>query len=240
MLSSGCFKSLLNVKITKNINFNILYNTLNKKIKLHHNLNKSNNSLFAIPANQEFVYVHRLTPESININKLLLSNQEFSKPAPPGLKNQQQQQLNYAAQTFTPFQAVVTVSKTTANDLDAILFREFVFEHVNTALNDGFNDNIGRTNVTPVFELPTSDTWYKTYEALVDFFLGNVPKSSKIATFYSQLKSQIDLDVQFSENRCKKLLQPALGLYQENLPAHYNKLQHQQRVYFFTNLITRF
>lgn len=117
-----------------------------------------------------------------------------------------------------------------ATEIDAKLFREFVFGHIRTALSDGFNDNIGRTNVAPVFELPTCDVWYKLYDALVDFFLTDTPKSSKIAAYYSQLKSQIDLDVQFSENRCKKLIPSALGLYQENLPAYYNKHQHQQRV----------
>ena len=114
--------------------------------------------------------------------------------------------------------------------MDAKLFREFVFSHIRTALNDGFNDNIGRTNVAPVFELPTPETWYRVYQSLGEFFLAEPVKNAKLASYYSQLKSQIDLDVQFSENRCKKLLQPALGLYQDNLPSHYNKLQHQQRV----------
>ena len=116
-------------------------------------------------------------------------------------------------------------------DTDAKLFREFVFKHIKIALEDGFNDNFGRTNsIQPVFELTTAETWYNIYESLRDFFLTDTPKSSKLAAYYSQLKSQIDLDVQFSENRCKKLLHPALSLYQESLPAHYNKHQHQQRV----------
>lgn len=171
-----------------------------------------------MPANQEFVYVHRLVPEEINISKLLISNSEFNKPIS---SQQQQKHLNM----------LTTPSATPSADLDTKLFRKFVFEHIRTALSDGFNDNIGRTNVPPVFELATADTWYKVYEALADYFLGDAaPKNSKLASYYVQLKSQIDLDTQFSENRCKKLLQPALGLYQENLPSHYNKIQHQQRV----------
>jgi len=193
----------------------------------------SNNSIFAIPPNQEFVYIHRAIPEATNINKLLMSNPEFNRPANLIGSNQFQRSSMYSTTTSSlpaHQQSGATVTVTNSADLDAKLFREFVFEHVRTALGDGFNDNIGRTNVMPVFELPTTDTWYTIYNALVEFFLADVPKNSKIAAYYSQLKSQIDLDVQFSENRCKKLLQPALGLYQENLPAHYNKHQHQQRV----------
>ena len=86
---------------------------------------------------------------------------------------------------------------------DTNLFRKFVFEHINTALNEGFNDNIGRTNVHPVFELPKASTWNRLFDSLVDFFL-NKNKSPKIQLQYSQLKAHIDIESQFSENRCKK------------------------------------
>jgi protein SMG8 len=118
---------------------------------------------------------------------------------------------------------------------DAKLFRKFVLQHVSTALNDGFNDNIGRTNnVMPLFELPTHATFVKIYMALVDLFFKSAAPvargSSKINTIFNQLKSHVDIDAQFSENRCKKVLPTALSVYQENLPVHYTKLQHQQRV----------
>ena len=111
--------------------------------------------------------------------------------------------------------------------IDEILFRNFIFEHTKKALNEGFNDNIGRTNVTPVFELPKASVWFKLYDALVDFFLKN-PKSHKVLNQYSQLKAQIDIDGNFSENICKKNLPSAISLYKENLPAYYTKAQHQQ------------
>lgn len=194
-------------------------------------LKRSNNSIFAIPANQEFVYVHRSTPEPNNIVKLLMSNRPTNAGGGSTIV-QQQQRTPYAQQQQQQQQSQKTQSSV---ELDAKLFREFVLEHVRTALDGGgFNDNIGRTNIAPVFELAGADTWYAVYAALVEFFLTprhrHSSSSSKIAAYYAQLKSQINLDAQFSENRCKKLLQPALALYQENLPAYYNKLQHQQRV----------
>lgn len=174
-----------------------IYNSLRKSYVI---TNISNNSLFSIPANQEFVYIHRYNHEKLDATRFLLSN----------LQNE-------------------GFMDTNMEKIDATEFRNFIFEHVNTALSDGFNDNIGRTNVTPVFELPTSSQWYKIYDALIDFFLAE-PKSQKIQTFYSQLKDQIDIDVQFSEKRCKKVLPNAINLYQENLPAHYTKTQHDQKL----------
>ena len=111
--------------------------------------------------------------------------------------------------------------------IDEMLFRNFVFEHTKKALNEGFNDNIGRTNVSPVFELPKASVWFKLFDALVDFFLKN-PKSNKVLNQYSQLKAQVDIDGNFSENICKKNLPSAISLYKENLPTYYTSAQHQQ------------
>lgn len=108
-------------------------------------------------------------------------------------------------------------------------FRKFIFQHIKTALTIGFNDNIGRTNIPPIFELSTATTWYKIFDSLRELFLGE-PKTPKIVSIYAQLKDQIDIDVQFSEKRCKKVLPQAINLYQENLPAHYSKVQHEQKL----------
>lgn len=195
-----------------------IYNSLRKSYVI---TNISNNSLFAVPANQEFVYIHRLINETSSANRFLLTNMRLEA------------QNKMTQSTLTNLSQNSTFS-TNDKESDAVHFRKFVFEHINTALTDGFNDNIGRTNVSPVFELPTVNSWYKIYDALKEFFLSE-PKSNKIQLFYSQLKNNIDIDVQFSENRCKKVLPTALNLYQENLPAHYTKKQHLQRVKHFFN-----
>lgn len=194
-----------------------IYNSLRKSYVI---TNISNNSLFAIPANQEFVYIHRSSGDTADSNRFLLSlmAKEISRPF--------DQQLASGSSSQT---SIFSNNNSTNEDQDATLFRKFVFQHVQTALNDGFNDNIGRTNVNPVFELPTSNSWHKIYDSFFEFFLKE-PKSSKIQSYYAQLKSHIDIDVQFSENRCRKVLPTALNAYQENLPGHYTKKQHQQRL----------
>ncbi|CAF0716244.1 unnamed protein product [Brachionus calyciflorus] len=200
----NCSQNILNLSDSKQILEKLqhsledqIYNSLRKSYVI---TNISNNSLFSIPANQEFVYIHRYSHEKLSSNRFLLSGPQKDLQRDANLEK-----------------------------LDNIEFKNFIFEHINTALTDGFNDNIGRTHVAPVFELPTVNTWYKIYDALLDFFL-NEPKTTKIQTFYSQLKDQIDIDVQFSEKRCKKVLPNAINLYQENLPAHYSKTQHEQKL----------
>ena len=210
-----------------------IYNSLRKSYVI---TNISNNSLFSIPANQEFAYIHRLSVQnSVDTNRFLLSNlfmecsraKEVAANSTNFLSHLRQQ---HHQQSSTMNQQNYLSNQIINNEgLDAKLFRKFVFEHVKTALNEGFNDNIGRTNVQPVFELPTVNCFEKLFDALCDFFL-NEPKSSKIKQQYAQIKSHVDTESQFSENRCKKVLPTALSLYQENLPGHFTKSQHQQRV----------
>jgi protein SMG8 len=199
--------------------------------------NISNNSLFAIPANQEFVYVHRFAHDPTNFSQILQSN--FNLSSKSTANSFLQKQLNSTALSVNPFETEASVAYSSSESAPSLLddnklFRKFVSEHVNTALTEGFNDNIGRTNVAPLFELSTFSAWKKIHAALVDLFFNytatSQTKSSKIQSYFSQLKSQIDIDAQFSENRCKKVLPSALSLYQENLPGHYTQLQHQQRV----------
>jgi protein SMG8 len=179
-----------------------IYNSLRKSYVI---TNISNNSLFAIPPNQEFAYIHRLTTKHIDNNKFLLTNISKDK--------------------FNLKETSIDII-----DLDADLFRKFLFSHTQIAINEGFNDNIGRQNVQPVFELPRASQWYKIFDALVDLILKDPPKTTKIQSHFTQIKTHLDIDAQFSENRCKKILPSALNLYEENLPNFYTKAQHNQRV----------
>ncbi|RNA03061.1 SMG8 [Brachionus plicatilis] len=173
-----------------------IYNSLRKSYVI---TNISNNSLFSIPVNQEFVYIHRHNHQITNASRFLLSS--FN---------------NHSVETTSP-------------SVDLEQFRKFIFQHVQTALSVGFNDNIGRTNIPPIFELTTPTIWNKIYQSLFEFFLCE-PKTQKVMSIYAQLKDQIDIDVQFSERRCKKVLPQAINLYQESLPAHYSKDQHEQKL----------
>ena len=46
------------------------------------------------------------------------------------------------------------------------------------------------------------------------------------------LRSLLDVEGQFSEARCSKVLPLALAAYQENLPSHYSSQYHENKVHF--------
>ncbi|CAG2218840.1 SMG8 [Mytilus edulis] len=153
--------------------------------------NISNNSLFAVPANQEFVYIHT-------------KKEEISDPVSFYL---QQLRMNNSIES----------PRSRGNST----FKEFLFQHVELALGRGFDDNVGRNPVTPVFEVPTCE------ERI----------NAKAQAHFNTLKSLLETDIRFSENRCNKVLPVAEAAYQEGLPTHYvtnfhlNKLQQAHRVF---------
>ena len=213
----------------------------------------SNHSLFAIPANQEFVYIHRIQTSQVNNNKFLLANLykeslRSSKPignltasaALPSSASLFSSSSPMTASTSATGGATTTAAERIlrSEELDASLFRKFVGEHTKKALSEGFNDNIGRTNnVQAIFELPRASVWHKLFAALADFMLREPARSAKMRSHFAQLKSHVDIDAQFSQNRCKKIQPLAISIYQENLPTHYNKAQHEQRVSLFRTIL---
>lgn len=50
---------------------------------------------------------------------------------------------------------------------------------------------------------------------------------------FQLLRSILDVEGQFSEARCLKVLPLALAAYQENLPSHYSSQYHESKVNFY-------
>nr|CAG4642374.1 EOG090X02WG [Evadne anonyx] len=151
--------------------------------------NVSTNSLFAVPANQEFVYFQ--TEQKDMLTFLLdLLNESFDV----GVDNSD--------------------------------FREFLHQHVNLALTKGFSDNVGRHVGPSMFVLPPASVWFDASFKLYDYFTSNQTEDSKGS---KQLRSLLDVEGQFSEARCSKVLPLALAAYQENLPSHYSSQNHENK-----------
>jgi len=55
---------------------------------------------------------------------------------------------------------------------------------------------------------------------------------------FSMLRSLLDVEGQFSEARCSKVLPLALAKYQENLPSHYNSKYHENKKALVMALLT--
>lgn len=112
-------------------------------------------------------------------------------------------------------------------------FFNFLWTHINTALTKGFDDNVGRHNVTPIFELPKLATFARVLACLKEFLfkqLLNESTNSSLKLIASKLSLSLDGDTMFSESRCNKTLPVAFSIYREKLPTNYTQEIHEQRL----------
>lgn len=109
-------------------------------------------------------------------------------------------------------------------------FHSFLWTHVNTALTRGFDDNVGRHNVLPVFELPTIKDFFDVLMMMKNFFFGNSHEDGEKKSIFNHLHNCLDVDNKFSEQRCAKALPIAMGVYQEGLPSHYTIDYHENKL----------
>ncbi|CAN7946565.1 unnamed protein product, partial [Ixodes pacificus] len=197
----------------------------------------SGNSLFAVPANQEFVYVR--TTSSIRedtVDFFLQKLRTFCSPdyyeSLSGLWTQHCLivcrriiAVDVAEQmSISPSKSTELAQSETPSHEHT--FSSFLWQHIELALSKGFDDNVGRHPIPADFELPTVSVWFKVAAKLRDLILFNDSKSSVA----SSLKAALDVDIRFSEGRCGKVLPVASASYQENLPSHYTADYHQRKV----------
>ncbi|XP_052717339.1 nonsense-mediated mRNA decay factor SMG8-like isoform X1 [Crassostrea angulata] len=205
--------------------------------------NISNNSLFAVPANQEFVYIHTERSEVVDpvayyleqlrqnstIVKDSVNVRETDSPRSRSYQsNRKVNQGNGPSESRS--------SSTTARSKGGNSFKEFLWQHIEMALGRGFDDNVGRNPVPSLFENVSAQTWFVVASKLYQFYFGDVI-DGKAQAHLNTLKSLLETDIRFSENRCNKVLPLAEAAYQENLPTHYvtnfhlSKLAQAQRVF---------
>ncbi|XP_025415262.1 protein SMG8 [Sipha flava] len=182
--------------------------------------NISINSMFAIPANQEYVFMDD-SPDQI------LDWDEF---------------LTNSLITMCNSSSVVIKDSFNDCEVEDILendflnkshnIKKFLFDHIEVAFKKGFDDNIGRHAITIAnyFEAPDIGTWCQVANEMYNLFIiaKDLDEESKIAM--EALRSFLDIDTNFSERRCRKVQPIAMATYQENLPSHYNRNYHDTRV----------
>ncbi|KAH8039285.1 hypothetical protein HPB51_005531 [Rhipicephalus microplus] len=177
--------------------------------------NISGNSLFAVPANQEFVYVRTVTSVREDMVDFFLQKlKDFCSP-------------DYDDALSEDFLSLSLGSADEASSQEHS-FPAFLWQHIEMALSKGFDDNVGRHPVPADFELPTVSAWFKVATKLRDFFLS--PTSMAGSSMVSSLKASLDIDVRFSEGRCGKVLPLATSAYQEGLPTHYTAEYHERKL----------
>ncbi|XP_060084858.1 nonsense-mediated mRNA decay factor SMG8-like [Ylistrum balloti] len=198
--------------------------------------NISNNSLFAVPANQEFVFLHGHQPEVTDPVQQYLHQLRNNSTLNKDSDSPRSYQANRRS-AQSGLHDMTRSSSRTQRSGSSSNFKEFLSQHIETALGRGFDDNVGRNPVPPIFDVPTCQTWFNVSSKLYNFFFGDTVSGKAQATF-NTLKSLLETDIRFSENRCNKVLPLAEAAYQEGLPTHYitnfhlTKLAQAHRVFY--------
>lgn len=101
-------------------------------------------------------------------------------------------------------------------------FKKFLQVHIQQARDKGFDDTVttGRNHhlQTSYFELPVLKHWIEATKLVYNVAI----ETNKIVSLCT--------DTRFSEQRCLKVLPLALARYQEGLPSHYGKAEHEARL----------
>lgn len=178
--------------------------------------NNSSNSLFAIPANLEFVFVQtKPNPSADRVTHLAKSLIEFCKTPGP--------------ETASGMDNINEHSPDPSSVQDHS-FKAFLQKHIDQAFTKGFDDNVGRHTSPGYFEAPTSNLWYEVANQLYKFCLAKKEEKDSNSKMLENLHSLLDVDVKFSEGRCGKVLPLALATYQESLPLHYTRDYHETKL----------
>ncbi|XP_064642230.1 nonsense-mediated mRNA decay factor SMG8-like isoform X2 [Lineus longissimus] len=192
--------------------------------------NISNNSLFAVPANEEFVYIHSSKPEiddhvNFYLNHLRNMCQSSKETEGPRIHSYQTTRRSLQGSLSIDSNRSTSSMKPSAEHG----LKDFLWHHIDLAMTKGFDDNVGRNPVSALFELPTAETWFLISNKLHQFFLSDLKEGQARASF-NTLKSLLEIDTRFSESRCHKVLSPAEGAYQEGLPQYYPQSYHLNKL----------
>lgn len=195
--------------------------------------NICSNALFAVCNQTDFVHI------STKQSSIRDSNEFFDEL------------LHYYCNSKSDNQKPIGLSTNICNELLSLdeteekerTFFDFLWNHINTALTKGFDDNVGRHNVTPIFELPKLITFSKVLMCLKDFFFKQLvnENNSSLKSIANKLLLSLDTDNIFTETRCSKILPVAFSFYREKLPPNYTQEIHEQKLnqtlQFFTSQV---
>ncbi|KAH0955896.1 hypothetical protein HN011_006917 [Eciton burchellii] len=176
--------------------------------------NISSNSLFAIPANQEFVYVYTGSTESKDMLGYMTRHLMLSCKVSSGGTTSR----SLASSDSNDILADTGIEN------ESRTFRLFLQQHIDLAFARGFDDNVSRHSTPAHFEIPTLNIFCQVANKVFDYFIHNTDKELQA------LHNLLDTDVKFSKSRCSKVLPRALQAYQENLPQHYTRAYHESKL----------
>merc|ERR1719422_2626785 len=185
--------------------------------------NVAANSLFAVPSNQEFVYVETGSMGTAMDTQATIINNCFSLMG--------SQDISDIATEPGPFYTQFL----TEENREKRCFSNFLREHINVGFERGFSDNIskhtGHSNGNQ-FEVPTLGAWVEVADKLFDLFTEELTSEEghKHSEAMMTLRDDMETEIMFSELRCKKILPTAISAYTDGLPPHYTAEYHNAKL----------
>ncbi|BFZ23591.1 hypothetical protein BsWGS_26630 [Bradybaena similaris] len=217
--------------------------------------NISNNSLFSLPNNQQFVYLLAKRAEVSDPVDFLMSlmrqtcfpqtEESVAVSQKPKLYSANRRKVNPPVPEVLPLSATSVLSSaplsSSSSSSSALPCRqeqsvkEFLWQNIEMVFAMTINDNVGWHGTEPIFELPNLSTFLQAANSLYNFFF--LENADVPAQLFSAVKNQLDISMRFSESRCGKVLPLAENAYQQDLPPfyvtsfHLSRLAKAQRVF---------
>jgi len=185
--------------------------------------NVAANSLFALPVNQEFVYVETGEGGSMMDPTTSILNTLYSV-----LNGETEPNFTFSG----PFYQQLINDEMRPRRC----FSKFLDKHINQAFEKGFHDNVTKFGPpgggSSLWEIPPLQNWIQFSESMFSFFTETLTSAEGHDNSHAMCDLRDDLEIEtiFSELRCKKILPVALGVYEDNLPLHYNEEYHNAKI----------
>jgi len=185
--------------------------------------NVAANSLFAVPSNQEFVYVETGSQGTTMDTQATLVNNCFSLMGAQDISDI----VSDSGPFYTQF--------LTEESREKRCFSNFLREHINIGFERGFSDNISKHighSGGNQWEVPTLGVWVEVADKLFDLFTEELTseEGQKHSEAMMTLRDDMETEIMFSELRCKKILPTAISAYTDGLPPHYTAEYHNAKL----------
>ncbi|RDD42391.1 Protein SMG8, partial [Trichoplax sp. H2] len=210
-------------------------------------LHGSQNPLFTIPTDQQFVFVQTVS----TLSSYHHTSNAFQKLL-PNVQDATSLFFNIGLAT-TLFQHFYVTQHDKVDDNDVL---EKNFDEENSDLKNFLKYHINQTKAGNVCEgqleflgskrshhhatavkLPTSKTWFTAASYLQKVLIEDVSGVDSIR--YPISSSWLDIDKKFSESTCRKAISVALDCYEKNLPEQYNYAFHQKQLATSINTLSQ-
>ncbi|ODN03335.1 Protein SMG8 [Orchesella cincta] len=202
--------------------------------------NISANSLFAVPASDDFVYVFdKSAQNSYSVSQSLAYT--YIDLISTTCKKHAQKISTTPSRTSSNTALPVKMSFRTEHDTltyaDSVnTFRNFLIEHISLALDRGFDDDYRRVSGNKHFFVrPTLGQWEAAFAKLHRHLIVE-PTSRRVAEAYAHMQKYINIDSEYLEMQCSELFPKVYAAYQRGLPEFFTAQQHQAKLTYAVNV----